>query len=456
MITKISFSDGTDRNWETQHTIDNSSESARQVHVDQVNPVPVDRDGATTDPSPTADTSQNLYVERIEQWPSIDATDRNWETQISIDNVTGNDQLPPHFLTHLSTHIYRYFQDPQNPDDNGVWIDSELIDKFSFIDASDRHQETIYELIKNPTNAQFRDGDTSGQASDTDEDITIGGDAEGTQENPIRLDPFQNIVNFQGGATFFTMQLNLTVDTSSLSNSDVHYSFATDSGVNRSINPPPAGYPLGPPPPNINNGHPPLTLMAAYLSHYKLSATSEAEFFPLSGPPITGPGPAVSLSQTDFNFSPWQVLGVLGTNPGASFQVAPGGPEQVGFDYNAGSGTDSSVVGPPLLVGGSPIDGFLDTLVCTFRRSGAVFDSGPYQFSDLLPPAGVADTGNYWNYEAGLYTPAGGAEDTGTFTLTMSQVPFEFNGSMWKAVGISDFINSDHNTSQIEIYCVTV
>ncbi len=199
VITKVSFIDPVRRYQETEHSFDNTETSTRRVHVDQVHPVNVDEDGIATDPEAPADTSTTLYVERIDTWNSVDPVRRGQETQLTLDNSTGNDLLPPHFTNHERTHVYRYFQDQQNPDDNGVWVDSELIDEFRIVDPVRRNQEVRFTL-DNPTNAEFRDGDLSGQASDADPDITIGGDAEGTEANPVRLDPFQNIVNYASGS----------------------------------------------------------------------------------------------------------------------------------------------------------------------------------------------------------------------------------------------------------------
>ena len=70
---------------------------------------------------------------------------------MTLDNATGNDLLPPHFSNHTKTHIYRYHQDPQNPDDNGVWVDSELIDEFAVIDPFEQYQERRFTLAIRPT-----------------------------------------------------------------------------------------------------------------------------------------------------------------------------------------------------------------------------------------------------------------------------------------------------------------
>ncbi len=199
VITQISFVDPFERHQETEHHIDNSDQSNRVVHVDAVHSVDVDENGVPTEEQPAVDTAESLYVERIDTWNAVDPFERHQETQLSLDNRTGNDLVPPHFSTHERTHIYRYHQDPNNPDDDGAWIDSELIDEFTVLDPLNRGQETHY-ILTNPTNEEFRAGDLSGQADATDPDLTIGdGSGEGTQGNPVRLDPFQNIVNYSSG-----------------------------------------------------------------------------------------------------------------------------------------------------------------------------------------------------------------------------------------------------------------
>lgn len=199
VITKIAFIDPYQQYQESEHALDNTELSTRKVHVDRLHPVfPVDRDGVPTEDPPNQDDAQDLFIERIDTWNAVDPYERYQETQLTLDNATGNDLLPPHFTNHEKTHIYRYYQDPANPDDDGIWADAELIDEFSVIDPYQQNQETHY-ILKNPTNEEFDAGDLSGQANADDPDITIAiGEGEGTEDNPVRLDPFQNIVNYSG------------------------------------------------------------------------------------------------------------------------------------------------------------------------------------------------------------------------------------------------------------------
>ncbi len=176
VINVISFIDPVRQYQEYETSIFNDSSGNRDVHVDKV----YGRDGKSID------------VESIDIWRAIDPINRYQESQISFDNRTGGDSKPPHFSTHLKTHIYRYYQDPNVQDDFGVWIDSELIDEYSVIDPIKQYQETIFAL-NNPAA-----GDMAGQADPADPDIT-GGDA--LIDPPYRTDPFQNIVDYNGAST---------------------------------------------------------------------------------------------------------------------------------------------------------------------------------------------------------------------------------------------------------------
>lgn len=176
VITKISFIDPVERYQETQYTIDNSGTANREVHVDEVHGAGI-----------------SLAVERIDKWTVLDPNDRGQETQISMDNVTGADSVPPHFSTHLKTHVVRY----KNPDDADVWIDSELIDQFTVLDPNDRGQETIVTL-NNPQN------DDDAQANPDDPEIS---DPFNDVDPPWRTDPFQNIIDVSAGSTGIVEQI---------------------------------------------------------------------------------------------------------------------------------------------------------------------------------------------------------------------------------------------------------
>lgn len=173
IITKISFIDPTLRGQEYQYTIENSAQSNRQVHVDNV--------------PATNGTFDTLAVERIDKWITIDPVRRGQETQLFLDNVTGADSVPPHFSTHFRTHVVRYY----GVDNQNAYIDSELIDEFRVEDPVNRHQETRVAL-NNPQ--------TSGEAQANPDDPEISDSGNGI-DPPWRTDPFQNIIGFGGSNT---------------------------------------------------------------------------------------------------------------------------------------------------------------------------------------------------------------------------------------------------------------
>ncbi len=176
VITRLNVLDQNGQ--EVEITVDNTSDNqTREVHVDQVQPSP--------------SGSGTLAVERIDSWHGLDIVSQAQESQFIIDNKTGADTLPPSFTTHQKTHVYRYYQDPNNQDNSGVWLDSELIDEISVVDQNG--QENIY-FLDNPAA-----GDPAGQADSSDP--IINGSA------PYRTDPFQNIVNWHSGGQQFFQQI---------------------------------------------------------------------------------------------------------------------------------------------------------------------------------------------------------------------------------------------------------
>src|SRR5262245_40428200 len=190
VIVEITFRDTVDRGQEAAYTVDNSHESARIVHVDTVF---ASEEGQTTAPS---GGGEGLQVERVDIWPIKDIVKRGQQTRIQFANDTEPDRLPPHFWQHLKTHNVRYYKDGV-VDDGGMWIESELIDSFIVKDAVDRGQQTVYTL-QNPQTSE--DAQIDVQAPNGAVDIT---DPETGIDPPYRIDPFQNIVNFSGGAVIF-------------------------------------------------------------------------------------------------------------------------------------------------------------------------------------------------------------------------------------------------------------
>jgi hypothetical protein len=192
-LVQLPFINAADQYQEVTVFCDSTAESSRKVHVDQVDSIPVDADGNPTGGGPTG--AGKLYVERIDEWHTLTMAEQAQEQVTFPDNVTGHDTQPPRFTTHKKTHVYRYYKDPDNQSNALSWIDAEVIDEFDGLTMADQAQETHW-LLDNAYN-----GDLSGQADPVDPDITIGS-GEGTSDNPIRLDPFQNIINWNAGPPY--------------------------------------------------------------------------------------------------------------------------------------------------------------------------------------------------------------------------------------------------------------
>jgi len=163
-------------------SINNTESADRAVHVDELYPSIDGENDTSGDP---------LKVERIDEWKVIDPHNRSQEHIYTFDNKTGSDSIPPHFSAHEKTHSYRYYETPGVIDDDGPWIEVEFLDQFRTIDKADRYQESLHTFTGNPEM-----GDMSW--APTDDDELISG-YDGSDEKPIRTDPFQNIVNFNEG-----------------------------------------------------------------------------------------------------------------------------------------------------------------------------------------------------------------------------------------------------------------
>jgi hypothetical protein len=163
VITSISFIDPVRQYQEYEYSVDNSAKGDRDIHVDDV---------------------KSLQVERIEKWKVLDPQRQYQESDFAFDNVTGAHDDPIHFSTHTKTHKVKW-------GDSNAWVESELIDEFSVIDPIQQYQEHSFTLTGNP------DVDANGfaitQADPSDPDIT---DSDNGVDPPWRTDPFQNIVDF--------------------------------------------------------------------------------------------------------------------------------------------------------------------------------------------------------------------------------------------------------------------
>lgn len=152
IISEITFVDPDEQYQETIYKFDNSHNSSREITVADV---------------------EGLPVEQIIKFNMKDAIS---EGQEFIYSLLTNPKV--HKTTH-ATKIYRY---ENGVKDENTWIKVERIDELRVIDPADQFQETIFKL-KWP-------------------DLEIDGwDENGSGgefcEFPIRLDPFQNIIDAQ-------------------------------------------------------------------------------------------------------------------------------------------------------------------------------------------------------------------------------------------------------------------
>lgn len=194
VITEISFVDPVEQAQETRYSVDNTDASDRDVHN-----ASIPGDGVATDES---GQSPGLIVERVDVWKVIDQIQRAQETDVAFDSKTVAEppEAPPYFTTHQTTHIVKYINTP----DNGNWIKSELIDELRWLDPVEQAQETYITLLNPPDNDAI-DGLTLGTDAGVTtvaidpsiEEITDGNG----ESNPVRTDPFQNIVDFNEAGT---------------------------------------------------------------------------------------------------------------------------------------------------------------------------------------------------------------------------------------------------------------
>jgi hypothetical protein len=187
VITQITFLDVVDQGQESEFHLENGSAGKRDVRV-----ASIPGHGGATDES---GSGSGLRVERIDTWRVLDVVERGQETDFHPDSKTVKQppDAPPYFVTHEKTRVVKYINTP----DDGNWIKSELIDKWKFGDVVDQGQETEYFLFNPPDNAGIK-GLTLGSDSDGTPTIAVdpGLDAIGDAVDPVRTDPFQNIVDF--------------------------------------------------------------------------------------------------------------------------------------------------------------------------------------------------------------------------------------------------------------------
>jgi hypothetical protein len=163
------------------------------------------------------DTSNSIQFERINQ---VQVQNSDWYEYLSFKNDPNN---PP---VKRKSHVLRYNQANQNDANATPWVDVEVMDQFAIqgflkqthsfkLGETDSAQVNIYNLNNDPGQALVNDdgsdplnppagntvGDSSGQTAALWSDNTYWGDIgqlpldTNGNPDPVRLDPFQNIVN---------------------------------------------------------------------------------------------------------------------------------------------------------------------------------------------------------------------------------------------------------------------
>jgi hypothetical protein len=210
VIAQIKFLDVVDQGQESQFSVENSAQANRDTRSASVS-------GGGTAPNETGADSSGLQVERIDIWRVRDVVAQGQETFFAPDNKTFDsnavpDFKTPYFITHEQTHVVKYINTP----DDGHWIKSELIDKWKYRDVVDQAQETEF-FLSNPPDNQSIDGITVGNDGTlttvaVDPNLPDISDSNNGVDPPWRLDPFQNIVDFQSGAQFLLAEDALSPD----------------------------------------------------------------------------------------------------------------------------------------------------------------------------------------------------------------------------------------------------
>lgn len=431
VIMQISWQgDGSEQYQEYEWTLDNSHASGRGAldnngnlansHVDKVFGADTTQNVVYTDANGTQyqaqDVNGNWYqigdvgdwftfikIERADFFPHMmDGSDLYWEYLDGFDNKTGgnvvnqdgdgpgSDTVPPHFINHLKTHIFRY----KNPNNAGWWADAEITDKYSRQrDGSDQFQEVEYAL----NNPDVQADPSWPCLNDTANGI----------DPPLRIDPFQNIVNWSGAPKFY-IQLTLA----EVQDGDI----PVDSGISWVTDPSP--YPVA--------GF----IGSNYIKTFQVQ-TRTWGVLPSGGPASPNNGPLVTAP--DYTPGTWIWCGSGGFG---------------------GAGTTIGTVSHVNAPSGSP------PLTMTVDFYGVLFaDVGWYSEHAAGPPFHWLNIyGGYpynWPYPPGLppTLPAvlGPTTFVGTTTVTISSSPFDFNGKNYRAVSLGAF---DAGRNAYRINCV--
>ncbi len=186
VLERIPFSVAADQYQERVIYVRNGSTASRTVRIREV---------------PNLDNSEHIQVERIERLRVKTMAEQAQETDYYLKNLDPPPVLPDgtNDPAHERVHYVRYFQN--NDVNSDAWVDVELIDTLKATVAAEQYQEWRIYLKHDVPGEPINDpGVNYGP-------VTIGfcdpalelAEAELEIDPPYRLDPFQNIIQFNSG-----------------------------------------------------------------------------------------------------------------------------------------------------------------------------------------------------------------------------------------------------------------
>jgi hypothetical protein len=191
-----------------KRTFNNSKAlNARTVHTHTVKNQSLDAGGKFT-----ADDTNTVDVERIDK---LTIKNADWHSTWSLHNQDPAPLLAPSdpaydatLNGHNKTHVVRYNKDNKNDPNSTPWVDVELVDILEMKGAKKQRgghtQVRAYHIGGNDPGVALNDATdpfnpTWGDITFHDTlGVTLPVDTNGNPD-PVRLDPFQNIVNINWG-----------------------------------------------------------------------------------------------------------------------------------------------------------------------------------------------------------------------------------------------------------------
>ncbi len=188
VLERIPFAVAADQYQEHIVYLRNGIDSNRVTHIREV---------------PNLDDSEHIQVERIDKWPVKTMAEQAQERIYYLKNLDPPPILPDgtNDPAHEKVHYVRYFAD--NDPESDAWVDVELIDTLKVSVAAEQYQEWLLYLRHDPPGDEVNDpGVNYGPVTIgfCDPALDRASQDEGL-DPPYRLDPFQNIIQFNAEGT---------------------------------------------------------------------------------------------------------------------------------------------------------------------------------------------------------------------------------------------------------------